>query len=289
MANEKENKSTPYGFIYIITNLTNDMKYLGQRKFSDGWENYLGSGIYIKRAVKYYGKENFEREVIRICYSKEELNEAEYYYSVFFDVVNSANWYNLCYGGGATAGYRHTEESKKKMSEDRKGENTGENSYWYGKHLPEETKQKLKKSHGRSVFKISLEGVIICGYDRETEAAESIGVTKHAINKCCSGTNLTCGNFIWMYKDEYENKINDRLKAVSERKNKDTQFKKGHKTWNASGKILCVETGEIFNGVHEAATAKGVCENNISAVIHGRGQTAGGYHWVKLGSEREVA
>lgn len=50
----------PYGFVYITTNMVNGKKYLGQRKFSDGWEDYLGSGKMFKQAV-----ENTEKRILK--------------------------------------------------------------------------------------------------------------------------------------------------------------------------------------------------------------------------------
>lgn len=77
----------PYGFVYITTNLINGTCYLGQKKFDQQWKEYIGSGIAFKNAVKKYGKENFTKNIIYICYSAEELNQVEYDLSVFFDVV----------------------------------------------------------------------------------------------------------------------------------------------------------------------------------------------------------
>lgn len=110
----------PYGFIYITTNLVNGIKYLGQKKFDDKWEGYLGSGKAFKHALKKYGKENFVRNIIYICFSAEELNAIEYELSVFFNVVESDDWYNLVYGGGTTAGMVISEETRKKLSETRR-------------------------------------------------------------------------------------------------------------------------------------------------------------------------
>lgn len=110
----------PYGFIYITTNLVNGMCYLGQKKFDRKWKAYLGSGKVFKNAIKKYGKENFSRNIIYICYSADELNQVEYDLSIFFDVVESDDWYNLVYGGGTTAGLVMSEEVCAHLSEIRK-------------------------------------------------------------------------------------------------------------------------------------------------------------------------
>lgn len=110
----------PYGFIYITTNLVNGMRYLGQKKFDRKWKDYIGSGMAFKNAVKKYGKENFSRSIIKICYSADELNHVEYDLSVQLDVVVSNDWYNLVYGGGTTAGLVLSEETCARLSEMRK-------------------------------------------------------------------------------------------------------------------------------------------------------------------------
>jgi group I intron endonuclease len=108
----------PYGFIYITTNLVNGKRYLGQKEFGQkNWKTYLGSGIAFKNALRTYGEANFSRNIIHICYSEEELNQIEYELSVFFDVVESDDWYNLVLGGGVSRGWHPSEETKIKMSE----------------------------------------------------------------------------------------------------------------------------------------------------------------------------
>lgn len=46
-----------------------------------------------------------------------------------------------------------------------------------------------------------------------------------------------------------------------------------------SKKVLCVETGEIFMSVHEAAKAKKIWQSSISYACNGRYKVAGGFHW----------
>ncbi len=123
----------PYGFIYITTNLVNGKRYLGQKRFDDKWKWYLGSGKAFKAALDLYKKENFHRDIIHICYSKEELNNAEYELSVFLDVVEDDNWYNMVYGGGSTTGWHHSEEAKRKVGD-------------ANRNQPEETRRKQSES-----------------------------------------------------------------------------------------------------------------------------------------------
>lgn len=47
----------------------------------------------------------------------------------------------------------------------------------------------------------------------------------------------------------------------------------------ASIAVVCVETGEVFQSMDAAAKNIGLAKCSISAVIHGRNKTAGGYHW----------
>lgn len=90
-----------YGFIYITTNRINGKRYIGQRKYdrTGKWKDYLGSGIYLKNAINKYGKENFTKEIIEECETKDKLNEQEKYWISFYDAVNNENFYNISNGG----------------------------------------------------------------------------------------------------------------------------------------------------------------------------------------------
>lgn len=106
-------KDKKYGFIYITTNLINGRKYIGQKKYDkDGeWKNYLGSGTIIKQAIKKYGKENFQREIIEECETSKELNIREVYWINFYNAKESEEFYNMVDGGGNppvnTKGYNY--------------------------------------------------------------------------------------------------------------------------------------------------------------------------------------
>lgn len=82
--------------IYKITNLINHKVYIGKDATSD--KNYYGSGVYIKKAILKYGKNNFTKEVIDKCDNYEELSIKEKYWINYYKNNNSI-LYNLTDGG----------------------------------------------------------------------------------------------------------------------------------------------------------------------------------------------
>ena len=88
--------------IYSTVNKINGKKYIGKHITGNPYDSYLGSGIIINRAIKKYGKENFEKQILYIFESKEEMNlkEAEL---VNIDVVCSSEYYNCALGGDGGA------------------------------------------------------------------------------------------------------------------------------------------------------------------------------------------
>ncbi|MCY9005656.1 GIY-YIG nuclease family protein [Peribacillus frigoritolerans] len=86
-----------YGYIYITTNKINGKQYIGKHSRFD--INYIGSGTELKLAIKEFGKENFENEVIAYAFSNEHLNELERSYIKIFNAVKASNFYNLAPSG----------------------------------------------------------------------------------------------------------------------------------------------------------------------------------------------
>ena len=46
-----------------------------------------------------------------------------------------------------------------------------------------------------------------------------------------------------------------------------------------SKKVICVETGMVFNSITEAAHNLNISRQSVRDVCHGKHKTAGGYHW----------
>ena len=129
------------GYIYLITDTTNNMKYTGKHHYHIEGQldpNYHGSGVIIKNIYK-KRPETLKEEYIKTCYSEEEMCSDEQYYIEVFDTL-WPNGYNLTEGGD---GGIPCEETRKKMSESR----SGEKNPMFGKKHSEETKQKIGKVH----------------------------------------------------------------------------------------------------------------------------------------------
>jgi hypothetical protein len=84
-----------FGYIYVITNLTNNKKYVGKKKIVKNHENYFGSSKYLKEDIAKLGKNNFKKEIIEYCLDAKELELREIYYQKLWNVRESKDWYNL--------------------------------------------------------------------------------------------------------------------------------------------------------------------------------------------------
>lgn len=134
--------------VYKATNKINDKSYIGQTVHSLRQRKYQHDSTalsardttYFHRAIKKYGSENFSWEIIHDNISNiEELNKLEIFYIGYYNTFK--NGYNLTFGGSSISGFKHSKESKKKMSEAHKGEK----SCWYGRKHTEKSKRKMSE------------------------------------------------------------------------------------------------------------------------------------------------
>lgn len=137
--------------------------------------------------------------------------------SVKYDVVKSDDWYNLCYGGYSTNGYRHSEDVKKILSEKKKGIFAGCKNPMYGVHrkLTEEHKRKISQNHkeqsgennwmyGKTYGQNPRAKAIICiengkEYDSAKRAADELNVNYSNLCEVLKGKRKRVGGLHFTY------------------------------------------------------------------------------------------
>ena len=145
--------------IYMIQNKVNNKIYIGQAvDIEERWKKHKGAlrsnrhnnHKHLQRAWNKYGEDNFEFTIICEC-DENQLNTMEEYYIFELESYDDRVGYNKTYGGG---GCRATKETKKKMSEARKGKTLSEETRKKlseinkGKIMSEETRKKISKNCG---------------------------------------------------------------------------------------------------------------------------------------------
>lgn len=152
------------GVIYLITNEINGKKYVGQAVSYSGvrkWGSQRRRDSHVKNAlnqkfecrllenaINKYGPDNFSVIDIIEC-GVEELNDYEQYYIEQYQTL-APNGYNLMTGGAN--GRKHSEETKKLMSETRTGKKHSQITKekigiaHKNKEVTEETKENIGKT-----------------------------------------------------------------------------------------------------------------------------------------------
>lgn len=125
--------------VYVTTNLVNGKKYIG--KHNGKRPNYFGSGLAIKSALKKYGKASFSKEIIAEVGTDQEAFLLEEKLSREWDVVADPNWYNMKVGGkGFCSGVDHPQFGKHQSENHRRNNAEARRGNW--KHT-EESKAKI--------------------------------------------------------------------------------------------------------------------------------------------------
>ena len=138
-----------YFIIYKTTNLVNNKIYIGAHETNNLNDNYLGSGKYLKSAIKKYGVNSFVKEILFIYNNREQMfsKEAEL---VTEEFCKRNDTYNIKVGG--FGGWNHVSWKGKKRSKENKQKQSlamkdkiGNKNSFYGKHHKIETKNTLSK------------------------------------------------------------------------------------------------------------------------------------------------
>lgn len=132
--------------VYMLV-FPNGKRYIGitSRDPHIRWKNGLGYGdTIVGRAIEKYGWDNVKKNKIKHKFTVDEAKEKEKQLIKKYKTLDRNYGYNMTEGGDGSYGYKHTKESKLKMSKNHYNV-TGENNPFYHKHHSEETKQRLRE------------------------------------------------------------------------------------------------------------------------------------------------
>ena len=102
------------GFVYCITELDTDKKYIGKKNFwrpktlpknskrarrvrtkvESDWREYYGSNQKLQVLVEQRGEDNYKRTILRLCKTKGEMSYYEAKLQFEFDVLLREDYYN---------------------------------------------------------------------------------------------------------------------------------------------------------------------------------------------------
>ena len=115
--NNEPYETTPedyQGFVYVITELDTDKKYIGKKNFwrpkvlpknskrsrkvrtrtESDWQKYYGSSKKFQVLLEQKGPDNYKREILRLCRTKGEMSYYEAKLQFENDVLLSDQYYN---------------------------------------------------------------------------------------------------------------------------------------------------------------------------------------------------
>ena len=212
--------TTPSNKVYIGITSQNPIKRWG------GGCNYEKQKHFYAAIIK-YGWENIKHEILYSNLTKEEACEIEKRLIAQYKSTDRRFGYNESNGGewGAAGLY-------------------GEKNHNFGKHLSEETKQKLRISHLRE--NISAETL-----EKMSKANKGRFGVKH-----------------WNYGRKYSDEMRKKLSEAHKKCNQKTNAKK----------VICVETKTVYLSMKKAAEAVNRKQSGITMSIK-TGIKCGGFHW----------
>lgn len=280
--------------IYKIENKINGKIYIGQSiGIEHRWQKHLAANddFVIHKALKKYGKENFDFSIIEECNSLELDNKEKYWIDYYNSLV--PNGYNMIPGGSQGLGLA---KGKSVQQYDLKGNFIaeypsahqadyateinyssicaccrGEKPYtkqYQWKYSNSEKKivdisQDIKVQSETPVWQYDLNENFIREYKNFSEAAMSISSSKSALCNCLKGKTSSCAGYKWSYANS-------------------PILKRSKKSWNGK-KIGQFDKEnnliEIYNSAVEAYQKTGISNTSIGKVCNGKAKTAGNFIW----------
>lgn len=234
---------SPNGKMYIgITSLSPNLR----------WRNGQGySQQYFAKAIKKYGWENFQHEILLSDLTQQQAECAERIFIGYWDLTNPNKGYNIDNGGNSIGS--HSEITRSKISNAK----SGANHHFYGKHLSQEHKNKIAITNS---LRQMGENNSFYGKKHTNESKQKIKENhydKSGANHHFYGKHLSI-----QHKRKLQDNSHKKMVVALDKESNKVMF--------------------VCKSIRDAERWSGVAHESISACCKGKLKTSGGYKWKYL-------
>ena len=220
--------------------------------------------------IRAYGSGDIEWETLEVCTSADHLNEREKFFIKQFD-CEYPRGYNQTTGGSMDS--TMSEITRRKIADSvsalHKNPEYKLKVYPKLKGLPAPNKGKPMSEAQKAKVSAAKKAVYADpSYTNPNLGAKRTDEQKANIKAGQQGKMEKGEAWHVTHKDQYTDEVRAKMSAA----------KLGKKPANTK-KILCLETGEVFNGLTEASLSLGVNRQSIYMQIKGKLKAAGGKHF----------
>lgn len=193
--------------VYQHKNLINGKRYIGIT--NDPARRWSGSGKRYKatprfwQAIKKYGWDGFEHEILEDGLTTQEAMDRERYYIELYKTQDPDHGYNILPGGDtrpSMLGKHHTEETKEIIRQMMIGRMLSEEQRRQHGIWMHENMRGARNGKSKAVRCIDT-GIV---YESQRQAAEATGTLQSGISRCCSGEISTTNGQRWEYVNDVE-------------------------------------------------------------------------------------
>lgn len=266
------------GIIYRIRHKESGRLYIGQtiygtkRRFTQHVnyayeENAHCYNSHLQKAIRKYGAEAFEIEVVEQC-DNELLDERERYWIAYYDTVNTG--FNVALGGSGTPRYNSQdvlEAWNSGMNVGAIAQKLGMSDRTVSVHLrnmgitKDDTRKRAYESIKEKVYKYDLDGNYLGEYPSSADAQKELG--KGGIQQAIDNPERSFCGFLWSkHKAEHVHPYCGF-----------TNKKQVHQ-YTEDGQYVAT-----YNSVAEASKALGINHTGIVNACNGSSRWSHGYRW----------